>query len=399
MSENEAVERLNLALQTERNSAASDDRNAAWRMVEAGARDQPEQMLSAMLDALRECINTEELDLGELIATKALSLDHDHPELELFLAERYAARGLHPQALALMKGQVARGALSPRAERIMGLSSWRLGQMDQARAAFFRLSSLVQSGEANWPEARTTVEFFKAESDRPTLRMLLESLSERKSDDPELCLWMAEWLIEDLDEPRAREWLERALSLADSGSDLASRIWRVQFALSHPEDAESYRKTTIGIFHKSPEESRRVLEDILSRHPEFTEARFYLGTCYRRQGRAQDAVSCFEAVVAEQPTPNACLELGALYGELGRPAEALATSLQADELFEHTNHVAVCNIAAAHLELGDLEACRAALARAKEMRSEFPAIKRIEHMMEHPPEPPKRGCLGRLLPW
>lgn len=386
---------LDTAIKLENGEATDAERAEAWREFAAYAQSHPQACLDLLVTMMKYHRDAGDGATAELLATKALGFDKYHPEVVFLLAERYAERGLHPQALELIRQQKEQGDLPPRADRILGLSSWRTGQMDAARTAFFRLATAVQNGEASWKDARTTVEFFKAENDRPTLRMLLESLSQRKSDDPELCLWMAEWLIEDLDDEQAKTWLERALELASDNQELANRIWRVQFALKHPEDAESYRKLTIGIFHNSPEDARKGLEDILSRHPDFTEARYFLGTCYRRQGKVLPAAQCFETVIKNQPMPNAYLELGALYGELGRPKDALEVSLKANEIFEGNNPVVLCNIAAAQLELGNQDACKEALERAREIKPDTPAIKRIEHAMLNPPK--RRGCLGGLL--
>jgi tetratricopeptide (TPR) repeat protein len=385
---------LSRALAAERDSGHTADRVPAWTDFSSLANRHLDTAFALMLEQTRNLARGEEYALAEIVATKALSLQPDNAELIHLLAARYIDRGLNAQAIALLEDLRAQGNDQPITDRLLGQAAFRSGDTHRASAAFYRIAADARSHD--WDSLKAAAEFFRFESARPSLRMLLTQMVSMRAggrggdrggdpgapnalapDDPEVCLWWAEWLIDDLDHPEARVWLDRATGAAVPKSPLYWLIWRARFALDHPNDDAKYREATAGIFSVRAEESAAALEALVAAHPDFWEAHYFLGTCYRRMGRLADARGCFQRTLGFFDYPNAWLELGAVAGELGDPKAALEASLKANAHFNGNNHVALCNIAAAEMELKHYAEAQSWLAKAVEKKPESKAVKTL----------------------
>lgn len=370
---------LDAAIATETDASLGCQRVDRWQAFATLAHRNQAPAFGLLLERIRQHGKGpahSDFALAELLCTKAMSIEPNDEEVITILAARYIDRGLHPQAMTMLQDLRAQGSESPIIDRLLGQACWRAGDSDGAAAAFYRIAA--DATKHDWESLKLAAEYFRFEGSRPSLRMLLFRMTEIRDDDPEVCLWRAEWHIEDLDRDQGLQWLDKAVARAEPASSLYWRIWRARFDFEHPDDAETYKGLTAGIFHVPPGESVSGLEALVRKHPDFWEAHYFLGTCYRRMGRLADAETCFRATVGFLDYPNAWLELGGVLGELGRTREAIEASTRANKHFEGRNHVPLCNLAAAHIELKDWESAAAWLDKAKAARPQSPAVKRLE---------------------
>lgn len=393
----ELRESLDACIAAELDAAQSQERTPRWQAFSQLANRHQAPAFGLLVERIRKHGATPtpaDLALAELLCTKALSLEPSDPEVVTILAARYIDRGLHQQAVALLQDLRAQEVTLPVIDRLLGQAAWRAGNSDVAAAAFYRIAA--EPHRHDWESLKLAAEYFRFEGSRPSLRMLLFRMTEMRDDDPDVCYWRGEWHAGDNDGPEAAKWFERAEQLAEPRSQLYWQIWRARFEFQHPEDMEKYKAATAGIFAVSPSESLGPLAELVAKHPDFWEARYFLGTCHRRMGELAKAAECFRSVVACLDFPNAWLELGGVLGELGQPKAALEASTKADQLFEGKNHVAVLNMAAARLELGDLAAAGELVARARSLKPASKAVGRLEAELESRRNR-KPGFFGRLF--
>jgi len=388
---------LDACVASELDSTQSDKRVTRWQHFAELANRYQAPAFGLLVERIRrhgKGPDHADFALAEVLCTKALTLEPNDPEVVTVLAARYIDRGLHRQAVALLQDLRAQEVELPVIDRLLGQAAWRAGEQQVAAAAFYRIAA--EASRHDWESLKLAAEYFRFEGSRPSLRMLLWRMTEMRDDDPDVNLWRGEWHIDDHDDEGAKHWLDLAAKHADPGSQLYWKIWRARFDYAHPEDAEKYRGVTAGIFAVPPQESLGVLQELVTKHPDFWEAHYFLGTCHRRMGKLTEAAECFRKTVGFLDFPNAWLELGGVLGELGRPKEALEASRKADQHFDGNNHVAVLNMAAATMELGDLSGARLLVDRARSMKPKSQAVVRLNAELSQR-ETRKPGLFKRLL--
>ncbi len=385
------------ALSLKDEEALEQKRTSLWQEVERYAWKDSGGAFQTLVKLIKQYGRQSQGEQAEMLAAKALSLKAHDPFLLAFLAKRYLERALYPQALQLLENIPEEKGYEFQRDLLLGKAAWRIGDLEKARAAFYRIASSHQHVDIE--SIKGALEFFRTEHDRTALRMLLQTVTQEAQgakDDPEICLWMAEWLLEDQDDEEAEVWLTRAQGQLDKGSNLYWQAWRLLFQRQHPEEEKAYRSLTAGIFQRPAEESLKKLEDLVKTYPDFWEAWYFLGTCYRRLGKNKLAIRCFEKVLEFFDYPNAWLELGALYGEQRKPHKALKASLKAQEHLGEENHVIWCNLAAAYFESGQETQGKEALMRAEKLQPTSKGLIRLKEYLSKEEHKPK-GFFARLF--
>lgn len=127
------------------------------------------------------------------------------------------------------------------------------------------------------------------------------------------------------------------------------------------------------------EEAIPILELALAERPDATQVMFWLGACYERSDRHQDAERLLQAVLDQEPEFAPALNyLGYMWAEKGQNlGEALDLVQQAVAL-EPDNGAYLDSLGWAHFQLGNYEEARDLLERAAVLVGEDPIV--FEHL-------------------
>ncbi|MDH5641864.1 MAG: hypothetical protein OEY28_11275, partial [Nitrospira sp.] len=202
---------------------------------------------------------------------------------------------------------------------------------------------------------------------------LLERMISERPDDHTVNIEMARWLA---DEGWNDKALERACHAAECapGKKERAEAQSLLFSLSDPEGEAAFKELTREVFTGDPARVAAELSKTVAAHPELAEGWLFLGFVMRRLGRRRSAAQAFVRCAQLSDDANAHRELGALFGEFGRPRRAALHSKRALELLGGSDRVALLNFAAACCGDGQFEEAAGALARVGELYPDEPGI-------------------------
>lgn len=152
---------------------------------------------------------------------------------------------------------------------------------------------------------------------------------------------------------RALEALDRA-ELCVGVSEMEDLVRRQRRFASHPEVEHRFRKLAGEALDGDAKATEAALRELLEKHPDFIEARMFLGITLRRQQRWAEARDVFEDLRSRSSLPGIDKELTGIYSQLNNPAKALECARRAMEAAPE-DATLITNYAAALLENGEID--------------------------------------------
>lgn len=339
----------------------------------------------SLADALQLAIQHHQagdLTVAIAIYQQILAAVPNHQDAMQLLGVACYQNGDSAAAVRWLQQSLALNHHQPAVYNNLGLAFWDLRQLDEAVAAFYQALHL----QPDYVEAAINLGgILQQRGENQAACSALAVLALRAESAP---LWAvygqscrnAGNLPAALDalhqacrlEPESVEhWRIRAIVERESGLETQAYQTLQQALQIWPQHPELILESAATLAEQKPDEARVLFRQVLAQDDCNVEAWFGLGCLAQQAKDYPQAERHFLAALAIAPHFGAFLNLGNLYGDLRRPAEAMQAYQQA-LLLQPDSGIAMNNAATLHKDQGNLTEAIRLYCHALELQPDFP---------------------------